>query len=55
MNDKIESAFICIEQKLMSGEILSKEDMRFYKSFLAAKKGTNAGNSGKRKIVKTGK
>jgi len=55
MNEKMHLAFIEIEQKLMSGENISKEDMKFYKSFLSAKKGTNAGNAGKRKIEKTGK
>jgi hypothetical protein len=51
----IDVAFCLIEQRLMSGEQLSKEDMKFYKSYSAAQKGTNAGNAGKRQPIKTGR
>lgn len=55
LNEKMELDFQTIHQRILDSQPVGKEDKRFYDSYLAAKKGTNAGNAGKRKVVKTGK
>ena len=55
IEEQMKADFEHIESRIMNALYVNISDRKFYQSYLASIKNTNAGNAGRRKLVKTGK